>query len=267
MKQILFLFALVGAQFSVFSQPLNDIVNRTIVAEKPLLEYQPLEERDLLWEKRVWRVVDAREKMNLPFMYPQKPFFEIITDAALNGKIHLYSTESEAFTMPLSINEVHETLHETDTVRIFDTKTYTETLTPIENAINYEDVKRFRIKEVWFFDSKTSTMQVRILGIAPLLDVRGEDGNFRYEKPLFWIHYPSAREVLSRELAFNPGNDASRMTWEDLFEIRKFSSYIYKESNVRDNRLEDLYSGVDLLLEADKINQEIFNYEHDRWSF
>ncbi len=267
MKQFLFIATILCASLSLYSQPLNDIVDRTLVAEKPLLAYQPLQERDLLWEKRVWRVIDAREKINLPFMYPQKPFFEIITDAAVNGEIHLYSTESEFFTLPLSVDEIHETLYERDTVRTFDTETYTEIITPIENYINYENIKRFRIKEVWYFDSKTSSMQVRILGIAPLLEVYGEGGDFRYEKPLFWLHYPSAREMLSRQVVFNPGNDASRMTWEDLFEIRKFSSYIYKESNVRDNRLEDLYSGVDLLLEADKINQEIFNYEHDRWSY
>jgi gliding motility associated protien GldN len=81
------------------------------------------------------------------------------------------------------------------------------------------------------------------------------------------MHFPSAREVLARETVFNTGNEAARMTWEDLFEMRVFSSYIYKEGNVRDNRLQDLCSGVDLLLEADKIKQEIFNYEHDLWSY
>jgi hypothetical protein len=80
------------------------------------------------------------------------------------------------------------------------------------------------------------------------------------------VHFPSAREVLARETVFAEGNEASRMTWEDLFEMRKFSSYIYKDGNVRDNRLQDLYTGVDLLLEAEKIDQEIFNYEHDLWS-
>jgi hypothetical protein len=57
------------------------------------------------------------------------------------------------------------------------------------------------------------------------------------------------------------------MTWEDLFEMRFFASYIYKESNVYDRRLQDYLSGVDLLLEADKIKQEIFNFEHDLWSY
>jgi gliding motility associated protien GldN len=110
-------------------------------------------------------------------------------------------------------------------------------------------------------------MQVRILGIAPLIDVKDDNGNFRYEKPMFWVYYPEARESLARERVFNFGNDTSPMTWEDLFEMRFFSSYIYKESNVFDRRLQEYLSGVDLLLEADKIKQEIFNFEHDLWSY
>ena len=98
-------------------------------------------------------------------------------------------------------------------------------------------------------------------------DVYDESGNFLYEKPLFWMHYPSAREVLAREVVFNRGNDGSRMTWEDLLEMRMFSSHVYKESNIGDSRLQDHYSGLDLLLQADKINQELFNYEQDVWSY
>jgi len=110
-------------------------------------------------------------------------------------------------------------------------------------------------------------LQVRILGIAPLIDVKDDNGNFRYEKPMFWVYYPECREVLSRHQVFNSGNDASPNSWEDLLEMRFFSSYIYKQSNVHDFRLQDYLSGVDLLLEADKIKHEIFNFEHDLWSY
>ena len=50
-------------------------------------------------------------------------------------------------------------------------------------------------------------------------------------------------------------------------EMRFFSSYIYKESNVHNRRLQDYVQGVDLLLEADKIKQTIFNFEHDLWEY
>ena len=84
---------------------------------------------------------------------------------------------------------------------------------------------------------------------------------------MFWAYYPECREILARHKVFMEGNDASLITWEDLFEMRFFSSYVYKESNVHDLRLQDYLSGVDLLLASDKIKNEIFNYEHDLWSY
>ncbi len=248
-------------------QPIDDIVEKRISVEKRLLPYDHVREADIFWEKRIWRVIDIREKMNLPFAYPERRFFSILMDAATAGEITVYSTEDDKFTNKLVPDEVASMGATIDTVITFDPETYEEQLQVVRNDLNPDDVKRFRLKEVWFFDEETSTLQVRILGIAPLIDVKDENGNFRYEKPMFWVYYPEAREILSRERVFNFGNDASPITWEDLMEMRYFSSYIYKESNVRDRRLQDYLSGVDLLLEADKIKQDIFNFEHDLWSY
>jgi len=248
-------------------RPLDDIVEKRLTYEKRVLPYDHVREADIFWEKRIWRVVDVREKMNLPFAYPERPFFTILMDAAVNEEITVYGTEDDKFTSPLAPEEVASMGATIDTVITFDPETYEEQIQIVRNDINAEDVKRFRIKEVWFFDEETSTMQVRILGIAPLLDVKDDNGNFRYEKPMFWVYYPDAREVLARERVFNTGNDASPMTWEDLLEMRFFSSYIYKASNVHDRRLQDYKTGVDLLLEAEKIKAEIFNFEHDLWSY
>ncbi|MBI5916839.1 MAG: gliding motility protein GldN [Bacteroidetes bacterium] len=248
-------------------RPLDDIVDKRITTEKRLLPYDHVREADIFWEKRIWRVIDIREKMNLPFAYPERPFFSILMDAATGGEITVYSTEDDKFTSKLTPDEVASMGATIDTVITFDPETYEEQIQVVRNDINPEDVKRFRLKEVWFFDEETSTLQVRVLGIAPLIDKTDENGNFLYEKPMFWVYYPEAREILSREKVFSAGNDASPMTWEDLMEMRFFSSYIYKESNVRDRRIQDYLTGIDLLLEADKIKQEIFNFEHDLWSY
>ena len=248
-------------------RPLDDIVEKRIVDERRVLAYQPLREADVMWEKRVWRVIDIREKMNLPFAYPEMPFFTILMDAAVNGDITVYSTEDDKFSARIQPDEVATMGATVDTVITFDPETYEEQIQVVRNELNPEDVKHFRVKEVWFFDEETSTLQVRVLGVAPLIDVKDENGNFRYEKPMFWAYYPECRETLARHKVFNQGNDATPITWEDLFEMRFFSSYIYKASNVHDFRLQDVYTGVDLLLEADKIKQEIFNYEHDLWSY
>ena len=248
-------------------KPLDGIVEKTLTDEKPVLPYDDIREADIFWEKRIWRVIDTREKMNQPFMYPERPFSTILLEAATNGDITVYSTEDDKFSYPLTPEDVAAKTSSIDTISVFDPDTYEEKIEVVRNDLNPEDIKRFRVKEIWFFDEESSTMQVRILGIAPLRDVLDENGNFQYEDPMFWVYYPEAREVLARERVFNINNDASPTTWEDILEMRYFSSYIWKQSNVQDRRLQDYLTGVDLLLEGEKIKQEIFNFEQDLWSY
>lgn len=250
------------------NRPLDDIVEKRMTMEKRVLPYEDIREADIMWEKRIWRVIDIREKLNLPFAYPERPFFLILMEAAVNGDITVYSGEDDKFTNPLTPEEVASQGASADTITTFDPETYEEIVTVVRNDINPEDVKRFRMKEVWFFDEESSTMKVRILGIAPIIEERDEAGNFKYEQAMFWVYYPHVRELLAREPAYTLGNDASPTTWEDIMEMRYFSSYIYKQSNVRNERIQDYLSGgVDRLLEAEKIKQEIFNFEQDLWSY
>ncbi|NJN77731.1 MAG: gliding motility protein GldN [Saprospiraceae bacterium] len=244
---------------------LDGVYEEDLMASTPPLKYDNIREADVFWEKRIWRVLDVREKMNKPFVYPEKPFINIILEAAQQGDITVYMDEK--FTMPMAKEESKNIGISIDTTIVFDPVTFIETPVVTRNVLNWEDIKRFRLKEVWFFDEETSTMQVRIIGIAPLREVYDAQGNFKYEQPMFWAYYPQLRNTLASQEAFNPLNDAGRMSWEDIMEMRYFSSYIYKESNVYDRRLQDYLSGVDLLLEADKIKNEIFNFEHDIWSF
>ena len=248
-------------------RPLDDIVEKRTIVQKRVLAYDHVREADILWEKRIWRVIDVREKMNLPFSYPERPLFTILMDAAKSGEMTVYSAEDDKFTSKMTVEEVSSIGSSVDTVTTFDPETYEEQIQIVSNDLNPEDVKRFRIKEIWFFDQESSTLQVRIMGIAPLLDERDENGNFKYERPLFWVYYPKARDLLAREQVFNGENDNSPISWGDLFEMRKFTSYIFKASNVKDERIQDYLSGVDRLWECDKIRQEIFNFEHDLWSY
>lgn len=249
--------------------PLDDVVKKEIMTERRVLPYQPIRESDIFWEKRIWRVIDVREKMNLPFAYPEEPFFKLLSDAATKGDLPVYAIDgTDKFNKRMSTDDVLSMLSKIDTVVTFDPETYEEKVQIVRNDINWEDVKRFRIKEVWYFDKETSTLQVRILGIAPLIDVKDNEGNFRFEKPMFWVYYPQARELFARHRVFTMGgNTNATISWEDLFEMRYFASYIYKESNVYDRKLEQYLQGVDLLMESEKIKNEIFNFEHDLWQY
>ena len=250
--------------------PIDDVVKKEVMGERRVLPYQPIRESDIFWEKRIWRVIDVREKMNLPFAFPEDPFFKILSEAATKGDLPVYSTDEDGakFKKRMSTDDVLSMLSKTDTVVTFDPETYEEKIQIVNNDINWEDVKRFRLKEVWFFDKETSQMQVRILGIAPMIDVKDNEGNFRFEKPMFWVYYPQARELFARHRVFTMGgNTNATISWEDVFEMRYFASFIYRESNVYDRKIEDYLTGTDVLMESEKIKSDIFNWEHDLWQY
>ncbi len=248
---------------------LDDVVRRTEIFENRVLPYEPLREADIPWEKRVWRVVDVREKLNLPFVYPPQPLFSILSESAKAGEIKVF--KDETFKEMMTPDEVMGKLVRTDTSLIFNPDTYEDEVVIVNSPVNPENIKKYRIKEMWYFDEESSRMQVRILGIAPIQDFYDETTfEFKYAIPMFWVYYPEARETLARYYVFNEANDAAPSTWYDLFEQRRFSSYIYKASNVLDLRLEDYYSvdqGVERLMESDRIKMELFNWEHDLWSY
>ena len=251
----------------VVEPALDDVVDKTLMDERRILKYDNVREGDLFWQKRIWRVIDLSEKMNLPFTYPEEPFIQILLEAAKSGEATVYSTIDDKFTSPFSADDVKTMGSSVDTIITFNPDTYEEEIQIVTNDLNPEDIKRYRIKEDWFFDSESSTLQVRILGIAPLKEVYDDNDNFLYEQPLFWAYYPYMRDLLARKETFNPFNDAIRMSWEDIFEMRYFSSYISKESNVYDRRIKDYKSGLDILVEADNIKEEILNFEHDLWTY
>ena len=246
----------------------DDIVQKRLIFENRVLPYEPIREADIAWQKRVTRILDVREKMNIPFINPDRPFFNILLESIENEDLVAFKGNDPKFKQRLTKEDLDKIIFRVDTTVVFDPDTYEEEIKVVRSEINYEDIKRYRLKEIWFFDEESSTMKVRTLGIAPIQDVLDDNGNFKYELPLFWVYYPEAREILAKERVVNPFNDAAPMTWSDLIEARFFASYIYKVSNPLDLRLKDQYGeGTDMLLQSQQIKRELFNFEHDLWTY
>jgi len=252
---------------AVAQQPLDDICARTILKERKPLAYAPVQERDILWEKRVWRVLDLRQKMNQQFTAPESQFCEILINGIKEGKLNAFSPEDEKFSFPLPFDELLNTVEKIDSVEIVDPETFISSWEVVRESLNPQDIKKIRIKEIWYVDSKTSQLKVRILGIAPVLEVFDDFGNVLYEKPLFWIHYSSSRAFLAQHQVVQQGNARPTISWEDQLERRFFASTIYKVSNIHDERISASYAGINALEEAFKQKQEIFNFEHDLWIY
>lgn len=241
----------------------------TEFASSPPLPYAPVREADILWEKRVWRVIDTREKINLPFRHPEHSLFNVLAEGLGAGEIRAYSPEDDRFLAVLTNEDLQEKLIRRDTVVIIDPVTSDFTTQVVVDEFDPDRIKRWRVQEVWYQDTRYSQLQVRIIGIAPLLETTVSDagGDVNFESALFWINYADARSWLAQHQVVNFGNDHSRMSWEDLFSMRRFHSHIYKESDMHGRRLQDYLSGTDLLLQSKKIETEIQSREMDMWSY
>ncbi|HVB03441.1 MAG TPA: gliding motility protein GldN [Chitinophagaceae bacterium] len=239
------------------------------------LSYQYIRKDDAIWGKRIWREIDTREKMNLPFRYPanedngSQMFINILLNAIRKGEVTAFDPIDDRFTTPMSLDQLTMQLQgKVDTVLVTDPVTGKETQQVFRNDFDPNAVVRYRIKEDWVFDKQTSTMYVRIIGIAPEKAILNSDGSIRTYTPIFWLYYPDLRPVLARYEVYNPKNYAMRLSWEDLFEMRMFSSYIIKEDNVFDRSIKDyIHNGVRRLMEGQRIKNEIFDWEQNLWQY
>jgi gliding motility associated protien GldN len=254
------------ATYTLMAQPLDDVVNRNIQQETQPMVYSPIREADILWEKRIWQVIDTREKMNLGFRNPQMPLYTLLEKAIRKGEITAFSTIDDHFSTVMDTSEFYKLLTRTDTVIVIDPVNGVEHLQIVNSDFDPESVVRYRLKEMWYFDKQRSTLRVQILGIAPVVVRKDEKTGVEFEKPLFWVYYPACRKLLSQYQAPVGNNMESRMSWEDIFEMRMFTSTITKESNIHDRRLEDYLAGTPRMQESSNIKQETFNKEHDVWS-
>ncbi|HOL74989.1 MAG TPA: gliding motility protein GldN, partial [Bacteroidales bacterium] len=140
--------------------------------------------------------------------------------------------------------------------------------TVIVTEFDPSTVTRYRLKEDWIFDKQRSVLECRIIGILPLMVEFEPDGiTEKGTRPLFWIYFNELRPYLIRYEYFNRLNDGQRITYDDAFAKRMFHSYIIKESNVYDRYINAYATGIDALLESERIKNDIFIFEHDLWEF
>ena len=283
MKKLVFL-SLISILFfndtSIAQEILDGIYIKEEAPTRRVIPYTHVREADVEYDKRVWRHIDLREKINHPLYYPlesieelgykRMSLFEVIKLGITSGELTPYEEQDDGgqWRVALTKTAAMDKLSEERTGSDIDPETGLEIETSYTIEVEAKDVVAYWIKEDWIFDRERSVMEVRIIGILPIIEKLNTETGQTRRGGLFWIYFPEARYVFANHEVYNPDNDAARLTFEDYFRKRKFSSHIYRETNVYDNRLLDDYiKGVDRLLEARKIEREIINHEHDMWQY
>ena len=259
---------------------LDQAVDTFGMTNREPLAYEYLRYDDAAMRHRLWREIDGREKINMPFRYAadedngNQRFIAILLQAIKDSTVTVFNAIDDRFTTPMTMAEVSAEVAG-PLVSVPDYNENGELVGEkyMRNEVSLDSFYKFRIKEEVIWDKRTSRLYWRILGIAPvakLITSTGLDLGFR---ELFWVYYPDLRKTLSNYEVYNAKNMGGRMTWEELFESRMFSGRIIKTS--MDNPF-DLYiknykgytdQPILQLMESENIKDKIFNYEQSLWEY
>jgi gliding motility associated protien GldN len=254
-------------------RPVDGYYKKSNILNAKVTPYANLRELDVMFSKRVWREIDLRDKMNMVFASPKGRLIDIITDAVMAGELTAYDATStkedvngDEFSTVLKPEDAMSKFADSVLVPIFDNEGNQTGTTVKPGEFNPDSIVKFRIKEDWIFDKQRSVFEPRIIGIAPMIKVKAA-GQTLDDQPAFWIYFPEVRQILVTKEVVNRRNDATGLSYDDVFMKRLFASYIVKESNPEDLRIKDYAQGIDKLQESERIKKELMNREHDLWSY
>ncbi|MDD4847746.1 MAG: gliding motility protein GldN [Bacteroidales bacterium] len=259
---------------------------------KTPVPYTNVRESDVIWSKIVWRKIVLTEKQNLKLYYPLEPIgdrkslWQVIIDAITDVRPLTGGSEPDpncydCITPPDFTGTEFEGARALIPFQDDLFKNPYLSMSAVDERIKYdigegdvrtvksENITAYVLKEQWFIDKKRSLLDVRIIGIQPEFFKTMEGGELSTSATdIFWIYFPQLRYYLCKYECFNPKNDAERWTYDMVFNMRYFSSYIIREENQYDNRyINDYLHGIDALLESERIKQQIMEFEFDLWEY
>ena len=262
---------------------------------------------DVDWARVVYRVIDMRFKQNYQLYAPVSPddpqyrsLFRTML-AAIQDGMPVYEKSSNIgeikplFAEPMPKEMIPTILNTDRTGELGDGNIATSEYM----LLNYDsvaDVMKFNnfayntfvrnqlkyiIQEVIFFDRHYSRLFKKITAIAPL---NADNATFYegmpvmealYGQILFWVPFDAFRPYMAKQYMTPKKNDNQRVTYDEFFEQRKFSSYIIGTNNVYNRMIPELVSSKlegEALREAikkeqDRVENELLNVEQDLWEY
>ena len=275
------------AQANILNAKKPEDIGKKTAAQKALdndapLEYGYVDDRDILWSKTVWEVIDLDERVNFPLYYPidtidigadRRSLYDVFLKNIRNGKLDVYA--DSYFTEKRVFGDLEATLRKVDTTDLgYEQINAGEQISAEyinERDLTAADIEEYRIKGMWYFDKRQGELKYRLLGIAPV----APDVNFIDDESmdpqdakveLFWVWYPDARQILHEAKVFNQRNSAQPISFDMLLNARRFNGVIYREDNVHGDREVSDYiadNALFQLLEAKRIKEVIRDREQD----
>ena len=295
LKSSLFALLFLSCSLSIFAQAnlLNakvpqqvGVLNEQQIAandELPIA-YGYVDDRDVLWSKTIWEVIDLDERVNFPYYYPtdtlnlgpdRRSLFDVLKKSLSKDQI-TEAYKSSYFQEKLSYKEIQERLVSIDTTDAgyeqFNADGFVDPQFIERRRITAAEIRQYKIKGTWYFDKRLGELKYRLLGLCPVapdVALKTEKGEEEDLVELFWLWFPDARMSLNKSKVFNTRNSSQPITYDHMLNSRRFNSIIYKEENVYEDREVKDYIYEDALrslLESEKIKSVIRDFEQDMWN-
>jgi gliding motility associated protien GldN len=280
-----------SAQLNILNAKVPEEIGKKTVEQiaydndKPL-PYGYTDDRDVLWSRTTWEIIDLDERVNFPLYYPidtnnigpeRRSLYDVMVKAIKNGEIEDVYTDSY-FTEKRTLGDIEASLVYSDTtdlgVEQLNAEGFVDPQYIRKFNLDAGDVEEWRVRGYWYLDKRQGELKYRLLAICPVAnEARSKafpDDNIDSKVELFWVWYPAARKVLHEAKAFNRRNTSQPLSFDHLLNGRRFSGVVYKEDNVQGDRgVADYISDNALmqLLESDRIKEQIRNIEIDMWNY
>ena len=259
---------------------------------------------DIVWSRVVYRIIDMRYKQNYQLYFPvryddpeYRSLFKVIVDGIVDG-MPLYRKAQDNIKPTFRKEDV---IGKAEIPTLFmvddptadyseDTCHYNVTCSDAM-LIHYDEADdkmsfhfypyegfvknqiKYLLQEVVFFDKHTSRLYSKIIAIAPLQSdkIVSDSTNVMsalHESLLFWIAFDELRPFLAKQYMIPQSNDTKRMTFDEFFSKKLYTSYLLGDSNMY-NRMIPNYakSEEEVKKEQQRIFDELLNFEQDLWEY
>ena len=258
--------------------------------DKPL-PYGYVHDRDVLMGKTIWEFIDLDERINFPLYYPidtafvgkeRRSLFDVLVKNIKNGKItevygdDYFNTKKTFKDMASSFTYIDTTDTGKDEINNYydDYKSGAKVLDPQyinKKELDASYISGYRIKGFWYFDKRQGELKYRLLALCPVTPEARDAGNEKADViDLFWVYFPTVRDILHESKAFNDKNSAMPISFDHLLNSRRFNGQIYKEENVYGDRQIEQYmkdNSQNQLLESERVKEKIRSFESDMWNY
>ena len=244
---------------------------------------------DVVWSRIVYKIIDMREKQNYQLYFPMrandeyKSLFRLMLDAICKG-VSVYRRNPRDI-VPSFSDSVRLQGEELSKVFAYDSNIDNNLIqiNPVtkepkignDQYFNYiKNQFKFLIQEIVFFDKHTSRMYSKIMAIAPLYTLHPDNTQsknpvkFFQESVLCWFAFDELRPYLARQYVIPNGNETQRLTYDEFFAQKLYSTYLLGDGNMFNRMLiESEVSRSKIMKEQTRIETEILNFEEDLWEY